>query len=140
MKIIRRTIFLISVALYILSLTQQCYCTERSCADSLPVLIFGIFGIGSRGVVFFVWLANPALWISWFYLFRKEKLTLYTSLFATIFSLSFLFFTEIKDGATEGIHKIINYQPGYWLWVSSACSILIGTLCLRIFSHRVKRK
>lgn len=125
--IIRKVTLGISLSLMILSLTQKCYCTDNGCADSLAVFLSGILGFyfSWAGLT---WLANPLLILSWITFKKHTKWSTAASLFATIISLSFLFFTQIMDNEGGYMSQIISYRIGYWLWVMSPIAMLLGNL------------
>ena len=94
----------------------------------LIALLFGwmnIFGVGIS------WTANPLLLISWRILFiGKWKLSFIFSLLALLFSLIFLLFNEIIANEGGSKSKIIAYDMGYWLWLSSCGINFIGNLII----------
>jgi hypothetical protein len=126
----RNAILLFSIGLFVISLTQPCYCTETSCGYSAFVLITGALGFILSGAAL-VWLANPFLLVSWFYIRRAPKLSLRFSLIAFSIALSFLFFKQVMLNEAGDYGKIINYQLGYWLWLSSSFIMLLGNLALK---------
>ncbi|PRY11362.1 hypothetical protein CLV24_111157 [Pontibacter ummariensis] len=150
-------IFYTSFALFIISLTQESYCTNQ-CGDSLAVFLVGglgvLFEIGALTDKYlnintigevdytigatFSWLANPALLIAW--LTYKESKT--TSLVFTMLSLalmlSFLMFDKVIDNEAGHYNKIVNYKAGYWLWLSSSAVLAAGALVKRRITHHNK--
>ena len=150
-------IFYTSITLFIISLTQESYCTNQ-CGNSLAVFLVGglgvLFEIGALTDKYlnintigevdytigatFSWLANPALLIAW--LTYKESKT--TSLVFTIFSfvlmLSFLTFDEVIDNEAGHYNKIISYKAGYWLWISSSAVLAAGALLRRRITNHNK--
>jgi len=129
LNIVRITLF-ISIGLFLISLTQDGYCTTSNC-DSLGVglLIMGAIGffLSPAG---FTWLANPILFYSWRKARYDNKPSLIASLIAFILSLAFLFFKKIVADEAGNYYKIIGYQPGYWLWLMSSATMLIGNFVL----------
>lgn len=128
---IKRVVLLTSLLLFLISLTQQCYCTPADCGDSLIVLLLGWAALLSGGAGI-AWLANPLLVASWILLRKNCKAAMFLSVAATLFSLSFLLFDSVI--ANEAGHKqpIISYKSGYWLWASSNLSMLIGSFYLML--------
>jgi small neutral amino acid transporter SnatA (MarC family) len=124
---------LISIVLYIISLTQISYCIPGSCKNfsGLLSLIFGWVGVFMLHFPAFPWLANPILLASWITHKKKPKVSLILSVVSLTFMLSFLLVDEIiaNDGSTKA--KIISVGLGYWLWVMSAIFIIIGNLAQR---------
>jgi len=133
-KLANRIILIISIGFFISSFTRVGYCTTAHCADSLAVFISGVFGffLSWAGLV---WLANPLLITSWITTNRNLKLSIITSLLATILSLSFLLFNKIIDNENGDLNEIVSYKLGYWLWAASSLSMLIGN-CILYFPAR----
>jgi len=128
-KSAKRVVLIISIGLLISSLTQKCYCTTTLCNDSSFVFLLGPLGFfySWAGAT---WLANPLLITSWIVINRNPKMSLITSLLATILSLCFLLFHKILDNENGDVREITGYQLGYWLWVASSVSMLIGNSLL----------
>lgn len=116
--------YILSIGVYLLSLTQKCYCTTASCGDSLAVLFSGIIGVflGGAGLT---WLANPVLFASWFYHKRAPLGSLICSVVAVLIMISFLFFKRIVADEAGTYKNIVAYKAGYWLWLSSAIIMAI---------------
>ncbi len=124
----------ISSILLLLSLTQNAYyiagMEESIGSFGLIAFLIGWMGLSGAGIS---WLANPILITSWFILiFGKPKLSRILSVFALLFSLSFLLFTEIVANEGGGKKEIIAYDSGYWLWLSSCGLNLIGNLIVYV--------
>lgn len=128
-KTIKIATLSLSIGLLIIALTQKCYCTTSLCGDSIAVFIFGLFGIFFAGAAL-CWLANPLLILSWI-LIKNNKLSLILSLISTLIAISFLLFDEIIDDEAGHYRKIVGYELGYWLWVSSNCVMLFGNYLIR---------
>jgi hypothetical protein len=124
-KLLGKSFLLFSIGLFIVSLTQKCYCTENSCGDSLAALFSGALGffLSPAG---FSWLANPLIIISWATTNRKIKLSLISSIVAFLMALSFMFFDKIIANEGGSFEKIVSYKLGYWLWLSG-----IGVMVIR---------
>ena len=131
-----KKILLISIGLFIISLTQKAYCTESLCADSLAVFIMGPLGFAFPFATL-VWLANPILLISWIKIYKNRKESLIASFLATLIALSFLLFNKIVDDEAGHYRNIIGYQSGYWLWVLSSGVMFIGNLVYAINSKLI---
>jgi hypothetical protein len=127
-----KNIFLIaSITLFVLSLTQKCYCTTSTCSDSIMVLILGWFALMSGGAGI-SWIANPLLFFAWYKLKRNLKVSMFLSMFAILMSLSFLLFDSIVDNENNQQKEIVAYKAGYWLWLSSTAVMVIGTYTLML--------
>lgn len=122
----------VSLLFYLLSLTQQSYCTTLMCRGSLDALIMGSIGLlfGGANVT---WLANPILYLSWIFR-RRTKVGIVLSALAFIISISFLLFDRIVDNESGHLNKIVSYEAGYWLWISSSITMVVGSL-LRVLNN-----
>ncbi|HNU32606.1 MAG TPA: hypothetical protein PKN75_03360 [Bacteroidia bacterium] len=123
---LRNPYIITSQLLFVLSLTQKCYCTTSTCADSIMVLLLGWFAVFSGGAGL-VWLANPLLIASWLTFKTKLKWSMWFSVGATLISLWFLLFDSIHASETGQHQQIVSYKAGYWLWVLSNVTMLVGT-------------
>jgi hypothetical protein len=126
-RVKKATLFL-SIGLYLTSLTQQCYCTESSCGDSIAAVISGVFGFFFGGAAL-TWLANPVLLYVWITI-NNIRNSLIASIFAFVLALSFLFFHEVISDEAGHYSKIISYRTGYWLWLASILTMTVGN-CYR---------
>ncbi len=127
-----KNIFLrISIALFVTSLTQKCYCTTSTCSDSIMVFLLGWFAMISGGAGI-SWVANPLVIFAWMKLKKNLKLSMFLSVFAMLMSLSFLLFGSIVDNENNQQNPIISYCAGYWLWLSSTVVMVIGTFSLML--------
>ena len=140
--IILNVIRSISIVLFFVAMTQVCFDTENAPGESgegAALVISGFFGFFSS-VTGLTWLANPALWYSWVQITRKPKHSLLASMLAIIISLSFLLCKNVIVNEGGGTSAITNIRIGYWLWLSSIGTMLIGNLIVRYFvradSHR----
>lgn len=118
---------LVSIALFSISLTQLCYCTESSCEYSAGTLLMGWAGLYMGGPML-VWLANPLLFISWLTVKHYPYASLAFSVMAALTSLSFLLFTTIYNHNDEWTSSITRYGSGYWLWLASCWSMVTGNV------------
>ncbi|WP_426584296.1 hypothetical protein [Mucilaginibacter sp. R-33] len=116
-----------SMCVYVISLTQHCYCTTESCGDSIMALIMGPLGLifGGAG---FSWLANPFLIIAWFSFKDRYLRTIVVSSISVAFMVSLLVFKEIISDEAGNYSAIVNYKLGYWLWVLSGGIMLVGSM------------
>ncbi|MEI6757682.1 MAG: hypothetical protein FDX18_10545 [Chlorobium sp.] len=109
-----------SVVLFFLSLTQDCYFTDRldSLTPGWALLLTGWIGFLYG---YFTWFANPLLFLSWIGFFRKNfQLSFLASLGAILVMLSFLLYDKIVTSEAPNYSLITGYGLGYWLWVASA--------------------
>lgn len=116
-------IIVISILLYLISLTQTAFCA-RECPDGAFALIGGVFTLlGSPYAI--PWLANPLLFLSWYWWYHKPKRALYCVLAALLCGFSFLLF-EKAVVSSQGEYTITGYGEGYWLWLGSMIWLLFG--------------
>jgi hypothetical protein len=154
-RVVLNITLLISAMLFVLSLTNDCYCTTSVCMNSVEVFGTGWFGagveLGTLGIwiteqlskrptaldnhigAAVMWLANPLLFISWIGILRWLRGSLVISICAMIFALSFLLFDHILHNDIGHYGKIAELKIGYWLWVSSTVVMVVGNLVLKLF-------
>jgi hypothetical protein len=127
---IAKVFLLISIIVFIISLTQNTYCTSsKNSSDDLSgwfVLLIGIIGVFAGGACL-SWLANPFILVSWI-IVKKTKYSFAFSLLAVICSSSFLLFDKIVVDEAGHYANITHYNIGYWLWLSSMIVMLIGNV------------
>ena len=134
---------IISVLLFVMSLTQPAFYIDRSDPDgwsnSFGLLFIGWFGALSGSGAAMSWLANPFIIISWFVLFKRTRLALVLSFLATLFSLLFLFFHTVISGE-DGAYSVISARKaGYWLWLSSITIFFFISFIIDFFERKPER-
>jgi len=150
-KNITKTTIVLSTILYVTSLTQNAYCTN-DCKSSLMVLLVGLLGIlteigamasfitdkinghtssisNDLGATF-TWLANPIILFSLFILRHSKRTALMLSIVSTILILLFLVFDKVVDNEAGHYSKVTELKLGYWLWLFSSLTILIGSFII----------
>ena len=137
-NLLKKRIKQISMVFFVLSLTQKAYCTTTNCSDSIMVFLLGWAAIFSTGAGI-CWFANPLLFGSWFLLKKNLKLSMFMGMTSALLALFFLMFSSIVDNEGAIPHPIISYNMGYWLWVCSTVTMLIGTYVL-MYRHNVRNK
>jgi hypothetical protein len=131
--LIRRVLYFLSIGLFLVAITQPTYCTDGvGCSTSfagLAILISGAVGFFACASGF-TWLANPILFYSWYKRNTNHQASLVASILSTVLACSFLFFKKVivNEGGEE--NDITVYQLGYWLWLASSVSMLIGNLIM----------
>jgi hypothetical protein len=126
----RYALLSLSVALFAVCLANDGYYiagpNPRAWAPARGLLLVGWIGIFYGTVA---WVANPALFVAWlmFYLRRYKRATIF-ALLAMAFMLSFLLTKTVVSSEAPTYSKVIGYGPGYWLWVSSALALLVGSI------------
>jgi len=134
-----KSVYGISVLFYIISLTQEGFCTVTNCGgnwNGLTLVALGAIG-GILSIAGMVWYANPLLWAVWWFLKKDIKKAFYFSIAASVLSLSFLLCTEIADQKPGKVSYITEYRSGYWLWVASIICTLIGSGILFMWRRKL---
>ncbi|UOE50229.1 hypothetical protein MTO98_03980 [Mucilaginibacter sp. SMC90] len=126
---LKKVILNLSILVFAISLTQECYCTSDSCGNSAMALIVGPLGLCFGGAGF-SWLANPFLFIAWFSFRKKPLNAVITSVISVALMLSFLFFKQIISDEAGNYSAIVGYKLGYWLWVLSGGIMLVGSILI----------
>ena len=124
-----------SIALFLFSLTQECYCTDNGCGGTgsgFAILLSGCIGffLCPAG---YTWLANPALFASWIFFNKSLKATIIFSWLAFGLAVSFLFFREVIANEGGSYSPITNHKIGFWIWLLSMFLMAINTT-IRYFS------
>ena len=134
-----KIVYFIGVLFYIISLTQEGFCTVTNCGcnwNGLTLMALGAIG-GILSIAGMVWYANPLLWAAWWFLKKDVKKAFYFSIAASVLSLSFLLCTEIADQKPGKVSYITEYRSGYWLWVASIICTLIGSGVLFLWRRKL---
>ena len=123
-----RIVLLISIIIYIISLTQKSYCSSFGFCENLGIysLLFGWLGVFMLHIPAFPWLANPILFMVWFLYKKHPNTSLILSLIAFLLMLSFLLVDEIINNEAGTKSEVVFYCAGYWLWLFSSFILLIG--------------
>lgn len=128
-KKLKNYVLLMSIILFAASLPQKSYCTTSTCSDSIMVFLLGWAAI-MYDIAGLIWFVNPLLLIAWFTLRKKLKASMFLSMAAALLSLSFLLVGNIIDNEAGHHNQIVSYRLGYWLWLGSSLTMLIGTYTL----------
>lgn len=124
----RYLLFASSLAMFFVSLTQDCFLIDRAedpraLALGIGLLLFGWFSVSTTMVA---WLANPALILAWVVMRRNDDRVGATcfSLAAFGLSASFLVHDEVVGNSAGHLSVITSYGPGFWLWLGSTIAAL----------------
>lgn len=118
-----------SIGVYVFALTQDAYYVEGHDPKAWA-LAFGLLLVGWIGVLggYYAWVANPFLFLSWFFLHKKKYLYgLLVSAISVLLMLSFLSYKTILTSENMTYLKIVWRGPGYWLWVVSGVLSLLSS-------------
>jgi hypothetical protein len=135
-KITVKLLWVVSISLYLTSLTQECYCTTNACGDNwsgASIMVLGAIG-GIMSIAGLTWYANPLLWLAWSLTNKNPKKAFFFSLGAAVLAASFLLARKISDTQAGKSYDIIAYRPGYWLWLASMIATVVGTFILYMWS------
>ncbi|AZB09009.1 hypothetical protein EG344_09335 [Chryseobacterium sp. G0162] len=129
-------ILLICLILYLTSLPFTAVYAKGHDMSGLACALLGWAEMDGGGIA---WLANPLLFIGAFFLLLKQiKISAVLSLIA--FGLTFCYLSVGEITVNEAGHKfpITGYGPGYFLWVASCFSLLIGNIILMKAPEKVQ--
>lgn len=125
MKVDQRLMPLISLGLFIASLTQTAlvYMGNKGTGSfaAVDMLLMGSIAILGGGTLeWLIWLANPFYLLSIFYFYRKNgvKSSGY-GIFAAVLALLFSSWKQILISESGSSGSIITLKAGYYLWLAS---------------------
>ncbi|MDN3695131.1 hypothetical protein QWZ06_24290 [Chryseobacterium tructae] len=121
-------ILLICLILYFTSLPFTAVYAQDHEMSGFACALLGWAEMDGGGIA---WMANPLLFIgAFFLLLKKTKISAVISLIA--FGLTFCYLSVGEITVNEAGHKfpITGYGPGYFLWIASCFSLLIGSIIL----------
>ena len=132
----------LSAILFIISLTQYVVTMDYDITESvsswqyLTIGSVAIFG----GSVFewLIWIANPLYIFSIILFIKNYKLSMITAFLASFLAVIFSTWEEIRVDEKGFTAKIIHFELGYYLWVSSILVLTSGIFIY--FRHRSKKK
>lgn len=129
-------ILLICLILYLASLPFTAVYAKEHEMSGLACALLGWAEMDGGGIA---WMANPLLFIAVFiFLLKKIKISAVISLIA--FGLTFCYLSVGEITVNEAGHKfpITGYGPGYFLWIASCFSLLIGNIILMRSPEKVQ--
>ncbi|MBB3188361.1 hypothetical protein [Microbacter margulisiae] len=122
----------LSIGLFAVSITQDCFSVSDGTVSSLSALLGGFWGMLFTGGSSITWLANPILlttWILMLFTTKQQLLLIGSALSSSLSSLFLLFHDAVLDEAGNK-YLIVGYSTGYWLWLASSLVLFIGSLVL----------
>ncbi|ASK31616.1 hypothetical protein CEY12_16515 [Chryseobacterium sp. T16E-39] len=124
----RYTILIISIILFSVALAFPAVYTQNSEMYGLACFMLGWADLTGDGTA---WLANPLFFIAGFFLLIKQvKISIVFSFFAICMSLYYLSAETITVNEAGTKSPIVSYGPGYYLWITSFLSLLIGSVII----------
>jgi hypothetical protein len=128
-KISKRLLLAISLVLFIVSLTQECYTVNGSPSVGSFGLIAFMLGWMNYSLSGLCWLANPFFILACIFR-KKDKPALIFAVLAVILAASFLLVNDVVINEAGQTGKVDGHLPGYWFWLASHFLLLI-TIALR---------
>lgn len=132
----------LSAIVFIISLTQYVVTIDYDIIDSVSswqYLTIGSVAIFGGGILeWLIWLANPLYIISIILFIKNYKLSMITAFLASFLAVIFYTWEEIRVDEKGFTAKIIQFELGYYLWVSSILVLTSGIFIY--FRHRSKKK
>ena len=122
-----RGLLFLSMALYVACLPMDAICLS-SCSDwpGYGALIVGALDVVGVSLSNLIWLANPALFVSWILIWRRRRARLAQVLagIALVLAVSFMLAETIVASTSGMPSKITGLAIGYWFWlvsIAAAC-------------------
>lgn len=132
----------LSVIVFIISLTQYVVTIDHEIIESISswqYLTIGSVAIFGGGFLeWLIWLANPLYIISIILFIKHYKLSMITAFLASFLAVLFFTWEEIRVDEKGVSAKIIHFELGYYLWVSSILILTTGIFIY--FKHRRHKK
>ena len=136
----QKVVILLSVGLFVASLFQPAFYIDRAdyaaWADSKYLALFGWSGVlGGNAIASLIWLANPVYFLAIILLLRQKPAGFYLSIIAALIALSFSLLDSIIASESGSSAKITSLENGYYLWVASMITLVIGTAADRALNN-----
>lgn len=123
-----------SILLFLAGMPLDAFCTLGTCSEwpSYSLLFLGWIELYIFPKAGYVWLANPAVILAWWYIFKGRKAV------ATVLSLtglalcaSFLRVPEVLIAELGPPAPLLGYGIGYWLWLASCGAAVLAALLVK---------
>lgn len=130
-NIFKNVIIILSLAVFGISLTQVAVIVDFHNVEAVSSLVYFLMGstaiLGGGALEWFIWLANPLSLFTILYLKKDNKKALVTALVAIVMSGIFRTWNEILGSESGSMARIVSFEAGYYLWLSSIIILGIGT-------------
>jgi hypothetical protein len=126
----QKTLLLLSIGLFVLSLFNICFCTSQGCRSSSEALLIGWLAMFACDAAV-TWLANPFLFVAWVLMAKQKRLAWVFALLAAVLSSLFLTFEVVIENEAGQFNAITKIGLGYWLWLASCVATLVGSLLIK---------
>lgn len=128
-------VLIISLVIFIISLTQTAVYTKGSEMHAFVCFILGWADLEDS----LSWLANPVLLAAWFFILIKQiKISIIFSILAFCLTLLYLSTNTIVTNEAGSKSVIISLGLGYYLWVLSCFSMLLGNTIILVYPEKHK--
>jgi len=125
----------VSVGLFAFSLSQPCFYVGNTSWWGVGywILIFGWVGFMDGKLA---WLANPALFLAWIFIFSRtnRNASVIFGMSAMALSITFLMHDDVIINANGDRRKIVGYGTGYWTWLASIALVVLGNVLLNLLN------
>ena len=120
----------LSMALFVVCLTQEGYRTAGVTNGALGIKLFGLGWLALLAGKL-AWIGNPLLFQGWVLVIRGRPLWgLSAGVAALAFILTFLSSTTMPIDESGNIEQIVGYGLAYWVWLLSAVVFVVGAVWL----------
>lgn len=127
-------LLLLGILLFLVAMPMETFCIPGSCAEwrGYALLFMGWLDLYAHPRAGYVWLANPALFMAWWFM-RNERKTVAVALSLAALALcaSFLGVPEVLVDEMRPPQPVVGIALGYWLWLASCATTFVGALLMR---------
>lgn len=140
--IILRAIIILSLILFLISLTQPAFFIDRkddpnAYSNSLILFLLGWMSLlGGAFIPFIIWLANPLYFLSIFLTIQKKYFGLITALGSTFLAIIFSQLNTVMTSESGNSSIITGLGLGFKLWLSSFVILSMGLFINFFFLKR----
>jgi hypothetical protein len=137
----RTGLLLLSVALFLLSLSQTAFCLDPTGRQGHPAhecyygwvpLVWGIFALHTSWANL-TWLANPAVILAWLIVLARRRIaSVVLGVIAVAAAAAFPFASDVSVYTASALQpaSLLSVELGYWLWLASTAAALAAAFML----------